>query len=270
MRSRAQIKSHPIHPMLVNFPIGLWVTSLIFDLIAASGKNPLLAAAGFYCIIGGSIGAVLAAVAGVIDLFGSVPPNSSARQRGYLHGGINSLALLLFIAIAWYRGSSQAMPDSLSLLLSFIGVIAIGVSGWLGGTLVYRNQIGVDHRYANSGKYKERNLEKWEQPVFNKSELSDGQMMLVRIEDERIAVGLCGDDVFAISDHCTHKGGPLSDGALVGCTVQCPWHGSQFDVKTGRVVSGPAETKIKTYETETRGGEVYIKKPVKDNDKKTA
>src|SRR5207253_6685982 len=47
-------------------------------------------------------------------------------------------------------------------------------------------------------------------------------------------VGRCSQGLFAFSDSCTHKGGPLSDGALVGCTVQCPWHGSQFDVSSGR------------------------------------
>jgi len=259
VRSRAHIKSHPIHPILVTFPIGLWIASLVLDLLAASQSNHFMAAAGFYCVIGGCIGALLAAVPGVIDLFGSVPPASSGRNRGYIHGSINVLALLLFIVIAWQRGSAQALPTKLSLLLSFIGVIGIGISGWLGGTLVYRNQIGVDRRYANSGKFKERTLQSWEQPAFNKSELSDGQMMLIRIQDERIAVGLCGDGVFAIADRCTHKGGPLFDGALIGCTVQCPWHGSQFDVRSGRVASGPAEDKIHTYDTEVRSGEVFIK-----------
>ena len=62
----------------------------------------------------------------------------------------------------------------------------------------------------------------------------------------------------AFSHRCTHKGGPLADGALVGCTVQCPWHGSQFDVHSGRVVAGPAEKKIGTFETEIRDGEVYV------------
>lgn len=82
--------------------------------------------------------------------------------------------------------------------------------------------------------------------------------MLVHVSDERVVIGRCPQGMIAFSDHCTHKGGPLSDGALVGCTVQCPWHGSQFDVHTGRVVAGPAKSKIDVYETEIRGGEVYI------------
>ena len=258
MRSRASFKSHPLHPMLVAFPIGLWVFSFVFDVIGRMTGNGLMWAAGFYCIVAGCVMAALAAIPGVIDLFFAVPPASSARQRGYIHGLLNSAALLLFIAIASYRGGSAVMPDNLSLFLSAIGVVGIAISGWLGGTLVYRNQIGVDHRYAGAGQFKERSVESWQKPVANLSELADGQMMLVKIGGERVALARCREGMFAFSDHCTHKGGPLSDGALVGCMVQCPWHGSQFDVVTGRVVAGPAQRKIETYQTEVRNGEIYV------------
>jgi uncharacterized membrane protein/nitrite reductase/ring-hydroxylating ferredoxin subunit len=258
MRARAQIKSHPIHPMLVAFPVGLWISSLIFDLLAVASNNIFLAIAGFYALIGGCVGAALAAVPGVIDLFSVVPPNSSGRNRGYIHGTLNVLALLLFIFIVVRRGDPMMRPDGTSLALSLLGVVVIGISGWLGGTLVYRNQIGVDHRYANAGQERERTLDSWDRPVLNRGELSDGQMMLAKIEGERVVVGRCGEGFFAFSDHCTHKGGPLHDGALVGCTVQCPWHGSQFDVTTGRVVAGPAKNKIVTYDTEVKGNEVYV------------
>ena len=257
MISKAHIKSHPIHPILVTFPIGLWIAALIFDLLGTRG-NALLTAAGYYAIIGGCIGAACAAIPGVIDLFGVVPDRSSARNRGYLHGGLNSLALLLFIFIAVRRGSGNAPADGLSLGLEAIGVALILFSGWLGGTLVYRNQIGVDHRYAHAGKFKERSITAFDQPACNQSELSDGQMMLIDTGKDRMVVGKCPEGFSAFSNRCTHKGGPLSDGALVGCTVQCPWHGSQFDVHTGRVVAGPAERKIAVYETAVRKGEVYI------------
>jgi nitrite reductase/ring-hydroxylating ferredoxin subunit/uncharacterized membrane protein len=263
MRSKAQLKSHPIHPMLVSLPIGLWIGGFVFDLLAFAGVEPRLASAGFYCAIAGCVGAVLAAVPGVIDLFGAVPPRSSARSRGYIHGGLNTLALLVFIAVAWHRGSAYEAPDHISLLLSASGGVMIGISGWLGGTLVYRNQIGVDHRYANSTKLKERSFDDFSRPVCNQSELSEGQLMLVKIGQERVAVGKCSDGVFAFADSCTHKGGPLSDGVLIGCTVQCPWHGSQFDCRTGRVVAGPAEDQIKTFSVEIRNGEVYVGDPQK-------
>ena len=258
MRSRAQIASHPLHPMLVAFPVALFIISFIFDLLSLATSSASLAAAGWYCVIAGLIGGAAAAVPGVIDLFGAVPPSSSGRSRGYLHGGLNVLAMALFIAVAAYRGSGSATPDGISLALSGIGVVVLGISGWLGGTLVYRNQIGVDHRYAGAGKWRRRRLESWQRPACNQSELSEGQMMLIEVDGQRVVIGRCAQGIAAFSDHCTHKGGSLADGALVGCTVQCPWHGSQFDVHSGRVVAGPAQRKIETYQIDVRGGEVYV------------
>ncbi len=270
MRSKASIRSHPIHPMLVAFPIGLWIVSFILDIIGKVRGDASFWVAGFYLVIGGCIGAALAALPGVIDLFSVVPPHSSARDRGYIHGGLNVTALVVFIVVAAHRGNAATMPDGISLLLSLAGVILIGISGWLGGTLAYRNQIGVDHRYANAGQWKQRTLDSWDRPVCNQSELGDGQMMLAIVKGQRVVVARCGDGMFAFSDACTHKGGPLSDGALVGCVVQCPWHGSQFDLRTGRVVAGPAQNKIMTYKVATRGGEVYVVPEAGEEEKKAA
>lgn len=260
MLSKARIRSHPIHPMLVAFPIGLWVTGFIFDLIGAASHEQGYFSASYYMVIAGCIGAALAAVAGVFDLFGAIPPRSSGRSRGYLHGSLNSIALLVFIYVAWYRGSPANVADGFAIGCELVGVILIGISGWLGGTLVYRNQIGIDRRYANAGTFRERAVENFSRPVCNQSELGDGQMLLARVGSERITIGRCPEGLFAFEDHCTHKGGPISDGALIGCTVQCPWHGSQFDVRNGRVVAGPAGSQLKTYPIEIRAGEVYVKK----------
>ncbi|HET9181031.1 MAG TPA: DUF2231 domain-containing protein [Candidatus Angelobacter sp.] len=259
MRSKAAVSSHPIHPMLVAFPIALWVMAFIFNLIGVSQGNQMLWAAGFYCVIAGCVGAALAALPGAIDWATVVPPKSSAKQRGLIHGCINVAALLLFITVAYRQGSAAAQPDGLNLVLMAIGIIMIGISGWLGGTLVYRNQIGIDHRYAGAGKLKQRTLSGWDRPVCNQSELADGQLLLAQVGNERVVVGRCSEGLFAFSDHCTHRGGPLSDGALVDCTVQCPWHGSQFDIRTGRVVAGPAEEKIELRDVDIHNGEVYIR-----------
>ena len=260
MRSRAQISSHPIHPMLVALPIGLWIGGFVFSLIGWAADRSLLNAAGFYTVIAGCVGAVLAAVPGVIDLFSVVPDRSSARTRGYLHGGLNTLALIVFLYAAYRQGSPYDPPDKLTLVAEFLGLCCIGYSGWLGGTLVYRNQIGVDHRFANAGKLKERTLDSFDRPVCNQAELSEGQAMLIQIGGERIAVARCAEGIFAFSDRCTHKGGPLSDGAIMGCAVQCPWHGSQFDIRNGRVIAGPAEEQVKTYNVEITAGEVYVRR----------
>ena len=259
MRSTARISSHPIHPMIVALPLGLWIGSWVFDVLGSMRGSSYLWAASFYCAIAGIVGALLAAVPGAIDWLTVVPPNSSAKKRGAIHGSLNVLILLAFVVIAFRRGGAANPADGIELTISTIAIGALCVSGWLGGTLSYRNQIGVDRRYAGAGKLKERTLDSWERPVCNQSELGDGQVMLAKIGNERVVVARCSDGMVAFSDHCTHKGGALSDGALVGCTVQCPWHGSQFDVRSGRVVSGPASEKITTYEIDIRAGEVYVK-----------
>lgn len=261
MQSRAQIKSHPIHPMLIVLPLGLFLGSWIFDLIGKATNNELLWATSYYSAILGIIGGFCAAIPGAIDWFTVVPPRSSGKKRGLLHAGLNVLVLIGFIIIAARRGSAIAEPGAFELVLMTASIVVLGISGWLGGTLAYRNQIGVDHRYANAGRFRERRIESWNRPACNQSELGEGQMMLVHVGNQRVVVGRCPQGMIAFSDHCTHKGGSLSDGALVGCTVQCPWHGSQFDVHTGRVVAGPAKSKIDTYETEVRAGEVYIVPP---------
>ncbi len=263
MRSKAQISSHPMHPMLVVLPIGLWIGSWIFDILAISRHDVMLGAASFYCAIAGVVGAAFAAIPGTMDYFGVVPPRSSAKKRGALHGILNVCILLAFLTIAIRRGNAVNPPDGLELTIATLAVAVLAVSGWMGGTLSYRNQIGVDRRYANAGQLKERTLDGWDRPVCNQSELGDGQILLAKIEQERIVIARCSEGVVAFSDHCTHKGGPLSDGALVGCTIQCPWHGSQFDIRTGRVVAGPAKEKITTYPIEIRAGEVYIKRESK-------
>ena len=137
MRSRASFKSHPLHPMLVAFPIGLWVFSFVFDVIGRMTGNGLMWAAGFYCIVAGCVMAALAAIPGVIDLFFAVPPASSARQRGYIHGLLNSAALLLFIAIASYRGGSAVMPDpsrSMQTTRACLAGRTLAIACWVSST----------------------------------------------------------------------------------------------------------------------------------------
>jgi nitrite reductase/ring-hydroxylating ferredoxin subunit len=138
------------------------------------------------------------------------------------------------------------------------------VGGWLGGTLVYRNQIGVDHRYAEAGKWREVSVEG--KPgeavvVEGAQELQAGQMMLVRAGDRRIVVARSDDGFVAFDDHCTHRGGSLAGGTLACGTVCCPWHGSQFTVKDGSVAAGPAKKPIATYEVKKTGKEVQLVLP---------
>jgi len=130
-----------------------------------------------------------------------------------------------------------------------------------GRTLVYRNQIGVDHRYARAGKWKEQTVNARPGETIaaaREDELEVDQMKLLRVGDRRIVLARTEQGYSAFDDHCTHKGGPLSDGVLICGTVQCPWHGSQFDVRSGAVKAGPADKSIGTYPVEVINGEVRL------------
>jgi nitrite reductase/ring-hydroxylating ferredoxin subunit/uncharacterized membrane protein len=248
MRSAASIQGHPIHPMLVTFPFAFLTGGWAFNVAGEIARKKDLRTVGRYLVPTGVAAGLLAAVPGIVDYVNSVPPASSAKQRATRHALINSTALALFTA-GWALSRRFRRGG---LALQSLGVGAISVGGWMGGTLAYRNQIGVDHRYADAGKWQEESRDHARSRALASAaaagELKVNQMELVHAGDQRIAVGRTEKGYAAFQDRCTHRGGPLSDGVLICGTVQCPWHGSQFDVHTGDVKCGPATEKIKTYE----------------------
>jgi nitrite reductase/ring-hydroxylating ferredoxin subunit len=168
----------------------------------------------------------------------------------------------LFIVVFLLK-KNNAVNFSVIVLLEFIGVAIMSVAGWLGGTLVYRNQIGVDHRYADAGKWQEKTLPPAAGgeavDVGAADDLEVNQMALLHVGDRRVVLARTEDGVVAFDDRCTHRGGPLSDGTLACGTVQCPWHGSQFDVRTGQPVHGPAEAPVQVHEVSERGGRLLLR-----------
>ncbi|MGH7504711.1 MAG: Rieske (2Fe-2S) protein, partial [Longimicrobiales bacterium] len=90
-------------------------------------------------------------------------------------------------------------------------------------------------------------------------ELEVNQMKLIHVDGRRIVVARAEDGFVAFDDHCTHRGGSLAGGSMICGTVQCPWHGSQFDVRSGAVRAGPADQPITSYAVEERAGEVRVR-----------
>jgi nitrite reductase/ring-hydroxylating ferredoxin subunit/uncharacterized membrane protein len=250
MKSRASIHGHPLHPMLIPFPFAFLSGAFGFGLAGAATGNDDLKTVSRCLAPTGVVAGLLAAVPGVIDYLGSVPPNSSGQQRARKHAIVNSTALTLFSA-GWML-ARRSNGSAGSLVLQGLGLAALSAGGWLGGTLVYRNQIGIDHRYAGAGKWQEetRAAAGSRALAFSAAPLGVNQMKLVHADGQRIAVARTEQGYAAFDDRCTHRGGPLSDGVLICGTVQCPWHGSQFDVRTGAVTCGPAEEPIRTYSTD--------------------
>jgi uncharacterized membrane protein len=134
MASPASIKKHPIHPMLVALPIGLWVFALICDVMRAAGGNSAWQTVAIYCIAGGIVGALVAAVPGLIDYFSI--DEAAMKKTANLHLAINLGAVVIFGINLWLRFRLPA-ESYLPLGLSIVGALAIGVGGWLGGEMVY-------------------------------------------------------------------------------------------------------------------------------------
>ncbi|HYR30078.1 MAG TPA: DUF2231 domain-containing protein [Thermoanaerobaculia bacterium] len=143
MESRAKLFGHPIHQMLIVFPLGLLATSLFFDVIAVAAGHEALFQASYYMIAAGVISALLAAVFGLID-FLAIPNGTRAKRIGYMHGGGN-LALVALFAVSWFlRRGHITEPGTLAIVLSGIGASLGAVTGWLGGELVDRLGVGID------------------------------------------------------------------------------------------------------------------------------
>src|SRR6059058_1283772 len=141
MSSPASIKGHPLHPVLVAFPIGLWIFSIISDLIFKFGYgSPVWNDVAFYTLAGGIVGALVAALPGLIDLLSIQDPKS--KSIGIYHMIINLLAVTLYCVNFWLR-MQRAPGDNLPIILSVIGVGLIIISGWLGGEMVYVRGVAV-------------------------------------------------------------------------------------------------------------------------------
>jgi uncharacterized membrane protein len=144
MRSRVRALGHPVHPMLVMFPVALFVTGFIFDVIALFSDNGTYSQVGFWCITAGLIGAVLAAVTGLAD-WTKVPTSTRARSVGARHGILNTVVVVLFL-VSWALrlDTGEHRVSAVLVVLELVAVGVAGVAAWLGGELVDRLGIGVD------------------------------------------------------------------------------------------------------------------------------
>ena len=144
MESKAKLLGHPIHQMLIVFPLGLLVMAFIFDLIHMVTGNADLTVASYWMIAAGVVSGLVAAVFGVID-FVAIPNGTRAKRVGLWHGAGNVVLVALF-AVSWLMrsGNIAYAPDTIAIALAAVAVLLGSVTGWLGGELVDRLGVGVD------------------------------------------------------------------------------------------------------------------------------
>jgi uncharacterized membrane protein len=143
MKARATALGHPIHPMLIAFPLGLFPVAVIFDIIHWYTQNGRWADISFWLIAAGIIGGLLAAVFGFTDWL-KIPAGTRAKAIGLLHGVVNVIVVGLFIVSWLLRRPNPSAPGTFEIALGIIAVLLALLSGWLGGELVFRLNMGVD------------------------------------------------------------------------------------------------------------------------------
>jgi nitrite reductase/ring-hydroxylating ferredoxin subunit/uncharacterized membrane protein len=258
---------HPLHPALVHFPIGLFILSLVLDIASYLwGNTTELTRASFYAMASGLGGGLVAALAGLVDR-SDIRLDHPARKTVNLHMTLNLTAMGLFAINLFLRAGQLNLNPTppLPLLFSFVGVGMILVSGYLGGTMVYDDGVGVGrHRRYTSTPRQTIDVSIFERrdgwvAVCDASAVKDGETLRVDWNGTIITIARQGGEVYAFQEFCTHRYGPLSEGKLYDHQIQCPWHRSCFDIRTGKVVEGPANVALKTYTAAIRAEKIFIR-----------
>lgn len=232
---------HPLHPPITDVPIGAWTATAVLDLLG----NERAADATLKI---GVAGAVASAATGVPQWF-DLQNMEEPRRLGVLHAMVNSVALGLYLT-SWAqrsRGNRGA-----GVVTAMAGYAISGTSAWIGGHLSFKLGIGVSNNAFEDAPTE------WTD-VTMIDELPDGELTRVELENAPVVLLRDGEYVYAASATCTHVGGPLDEGEHEGTCVTCPWHGSVFDLRDGRVVHGPAASAIQAYETQVENGTVQIR-----------
>jgi nitrite reductase/ring-hydroxylating ferredoxin subunit/uncharacterized membrane protein len=236
---------HPLHPVLTDLPIGAWTVAAIIDATSPLSKRPPRSATAPVAI--GVAGSTLTALAGLADWYHL---GGKTRRLGTAHSLLNSAALLCYSGslACRLRGGGPARS------LSFLGLGLVTVSGYLGGELVYRYQIGV-------GRQPEAEPPEHMRVVSIDSPPAEGEMRAVEVAGYPVLLARSGGRLYAVSDTCTHLGCSLAEGRLDDGSVICSCHGSRFSLSDGSVLDGPATTPLNVFNVEVREGYPMVGEP---------
>jgi nitrite reductase/ring-hydroxylating ferredoxin subunit/uncharacterized membrane protein len=238
---------HPAHPMLTDLPIGFWIGSLILDLVG--GKKGRTAADKL--VFFGILSALPTAWTGIAEW---ADCRGKEMRVGTVHALGNISATLLYTASYMARKQGERARG---VRLGMLGAGALTGAGYLGGHLAYRLGVGVDQTVFLTP------LEEWT-AVMAEGDLLDDLPAVAEVNGVSILLYRSGSSLYAIADRCSHRAGPLHEGKVDGfnCVVTCPWHASQFSLRTGEVVRGPASAPQPCYEVRAEGGQIQVRAKV--------
>jgi nitrite reductase/ring-hydroxylating ferredoxin subunit len=240
---------HPLHPAITDVPIGAWTVAAVLDGLTLAGQRQLAPGADAAVAVG-LVGAVGAAVTGLTDWTGTT---KKKRKLGLVHALLNLSATTLY-ATSWVLRRRQG-PRGAAIGLSMAGYGISSFSAYLGGHLVFSQQVGVDHT-ATSVKSPQDFV-----AVLPEVELAENTMRRVEAGEVPVLLARKNGEIFAIAHICSHLGGPLSEGELLpDASVRCPWHGSVFSLADGRVLDGPATEPQPTFEVRVTDGQIEVRR----------
>ena len=233
---------HPLHPMLTDVPIGCWTNAMLLDLVAGEAGQE----AADLLVAAGVVAALPTAISGLADWSDYLGED---RRIGFVHA-LGNVAALTCYTLSW--SARRNGRRSRGVVLGLLGATLATASAYLGGHLAWRKGVNVD-RHA------------WEYPsedwfdVAAEEEVADGKPIAVSAGEATVLLYRDGGVMRAISDVCSHAGGPLHEGSFEGGCVTCPWHGSVFRLDDGTVVHGPATGPQPAYDVRTAGGRVSVR-----------
>jgi nitrite reductase/ring-hydroxylating ferredoxin subunit/uncharacterized membrane protein len=242
---------HPLHPVLVQVPIGAFASAGVLDLLPGHERSAdVLVATGVAA-------ALPAAASGLADWS---EMHEQQQRVGVVHAAANSVALVLYAASLAARSRGARGRGR---VLGYLGLGVVGVSGFLGGHLAFRQAAGANH----AEEVPHLVPPGWHDLCAVDDLGGDGEPRVRVLGEGATAVPLLvvrrGDRIDVLSDHCSHLAGPLHEGDVdtqAGC-VTCPWHGSTFGLDDGSVRRGPATAPVHAFDVKVEGGRLMVRLP---------
>jgi len=238
---------HPLHVVLTDVPLGCWTAAAVCDMLEVAGRSSFGRSADRVIKLG-LLGAAGSAVTGLADW--SRIGGGEARRIGLAHGLLNTTATVCYITSLCLRRSHFRRPGR---QFAFAGLVISAVAAYLGGHLVYKKKLGVDHSvdYPPPQDFV---------PVLAETELPENELKRVTAKGMPVLLVRRGERIYAIAETCAHLGGPLSEGRLEDTSVKCPWHGSCFSLEDGRVLDGPSVHAQPVLEVRIHNDQIEVRK----------
>lgn len=235
---------HPAHPLMVQLPIGAWMSAVLLDFVPGAQRSAhLLVNAGLAM-------AVPAVLTGAADL---ARLHERHQRVGVVHAASNNVGVLLFGASSWARARGR---HGWGRALAGAGFGLVGLGGMLGGHISYYRAAG-----ANRADYLLDQLPSGWHEIGRIADFPDGKPSRVDLGDVPLAVVRRGSDLHALVGVCPHLGGPLFEGKVEDGCLRCPWHDSAFRLADGVVAHGPATAAAQVLEVSVRDGAVSVRRP---------